>query len=66
MPRKTARAELERQMEQFFDETKAGYMKDVMATRQPARRRALLAEADALDKVKGRFYNWLTGQVSAA
>ncbi len=66
MPRKTARAEVEQQLTQFFDETKASYVADILKTRQPGRRAALLAEVDALDKVKGRFYYWLNGEVNAA
>lgn len=64
MPRKSMKDESAAFIEQFFDEAAANYMKDVMQTRQPSRRRQLLAEADALDKVKARFYNWLNGKVT--
>jgi hypothetical protein len=66
MPRKTAKQETEQTISRFFEEAKAGYMKDILATRQPGRRRALLSEVDALDKVQARFYHWMNGEVTAA
>lgn len=52
-------------MQRFFEETKAGLLKDITATRQKPRRAALLAQLDTFDKVEGRFYHWMTSQVSS-
>jgi hypothetical protein len=60
MARKTAAEEVEKLTKQFFAETKEGLWLDIRQTRQMSRRKALLAEVDALDKVEGRFYHWLT------
>ena len=60
MARKTRIQEAEALLTQFFAETKAGIMQDVMKTRQPTRRTHLLAQLDAFDKVEGRYYSWLT------
>jgi len=66
MPRKTAREETEKMVQQFIDESKAAYLVDIQQTRVPARRRQLLFELDALDSVAAKFYNWLTSLDDAA
>ena len=62
MPRASPIRQAEKHIERFFRETKDSIMVDVMATRQPPRRQALLAQLDTFDKVEGRFYHWLTSQ----
>jgi len=65
MPRLSTLKQAERHMQRFFEETKAGLLKDITATRQKPRRAALLAQLDTFDKVEGRFYHWMTSQVSS-
>ena len=65
MPRTSTQKQAERLITKFFEEAKAGSMSDVMKTRQPPRRQALLAQLDAFDKVEGRYYAWLTSQEAA-
>ena len=48
-------------MATFFEEARNGLLQDVTKTRQPTRREELLKEIDALDRVNGRFYNWVNG-----
>lgn len=62
MARATAIQQAEKHIARFFLETKAGIMHDITRTRQPSRRKALLAQLDTFDKVEGRFYHWLTSQ----
>lgn len=66
MPRASPAKQAEKMIAVFFDETQAGLMKDVMSTRQPTRRAELLAQLDTFDKVKGRFYHWLTSRNETA
>ena len=61
MARRTAAAETEELMKVFFSETEQDYIIKIKATRQPKRRKVMLAELDALDAVKGRFYHWING-----
>ena len=62
MPRRTAIAEAGDLINQFFEETKAGYLKDIMATQVMSRRKELLRQLDMFDKVQGRAYAWLTSR----
>ena len=66
MARKSAREEAGKIMKQFVEETKAGYLQDIQATRIPSRRRQLLFELDALDSVAAKLYGWLNGLEDAA
>lgn len=61
MPRRTARQETERMFNQFLQEAKDGLTRDILSTRQPKRRKGLLTEIDALDRVEARFYAWVNG-----
>jgi hypothetical protein len=65
MPRKSSKREVGDLVQEFMDEAKADLMKEVLATRQPSRRRELLAAADGLDSVSKRFYAWLNGRFAA-
>ena len=60
MARKTALEEVQKHCADFFSETRAQLQRDITGTKQWPRRKAMLAELDALDKVEGRFYHWLT------
>jgi hypothetical protein len=66
MPRKTAKEEVEAQFDKFFTETRTQLMYEITATRQPTRRSELLKEIDVLERVHGRFYNWVNGVNDAA
>lgn len=66
MPRKTARQETERLIQQFIEDAKSSYLLDIQQTRVPQRRRQLLFELDALDSVGAKFYKWLNGLGDAA
>ena len=61
MPRKTTKEEAAGYIETFFAEAKQALTDEVLRTRQPKRRNELLKEIDALDRVNGRFYNWING-----
>ncbi len=61
MPRRTAKQETERMFGRFLQEAKAGLTQDILSTRQPKRRKALLTEIDALDRVEARFYAYVNG-----
>jgi hypothetical protein len=61
MPRKSTREEASEFMQGFFDEAKEVLTADILKTRQTQRRRELLNEIDALDRVHSRFYNWING-----
>lgn len=65
MPRKSMKDESAAYIQQFFTEAKAGLLNDITKTKQMPRRRALLAELDALDKVNARFYHWAQNGVAA-
>ena len=65
MARRTAIAEATDLIDQFFKETKDGYMQDIMATRVMDRRQALLSELDVFDKVAGRYYAWVNSRKNA-
>jgi len=62
MARRTAIAETETLMAEFFADASARLTHDITKTRQWPRRRELLHELDALDKVKARFYDWKQGK----
>ena len=62
MPRASPIKQGEKFFNRFIDEVFADIHRDYRATRQPTRRAALDAEMDGLDKIKGRFYHWLTSQ----
>ncbi len=66
MPRKTAREETEKLVAQFIEDSKAGYLSDIQATRVQTRRQQLLYELDALDSVAAKFYKWLNALDDAA
>ena len=61
MPRRSTKEEAAKFMEGFFTEAKDTLTTDILRTRQPERRTALLNEIDALDRVHARFYNWING-----
>ncbi len=61
MPRRTAKQETERMFNQFLQEAKDGLNRDISSTRQFKRRKGLLREIDALDRVEARFYSWVNG-----
>ena len=61
MPRRSTKEEATKFMGGFFQEAKDGLTADILKTRQPNRREELLKEIDALDRVHGRFYNWING-----
>lgn len=62
MARKTAVEETTRLMEQFFVEADEGLVMELKLTRQPKRRKLMLATLDSLDTVRTRYYHWLNGQ----
>jgi len=66
MPRRSTREEATKFMQGFFDEAKETLTADILRTRQPNRRTELLNEIDALDRVHGRFYNWINGVTTDA
>jgi hypothetical protein len=49
-------------MAEFFADASERLTHDITKTRQWPRRRELLHELDALDKVKARFYDWKQGK----
>jgi hypothetical protein len=63
MARPTALEEGRKLLNQFFDETKAGYMSQIMATRQKQRRAHLLNEMAVFDKVEGKAYDWFNERI---
>jgi len=66
MPRKTAREETEKLVNQFIEDSRAAYLLDIQQTRVQTRRQQLLYELDALDSVSAKFYKWLTALDDAA
>ena len=61
MPRRSTKEEATKFMQSFFDEAHEVLTNEIVKTRQPPRRNELLKEIDALDRVHGRFYNWING-----
>ena len=61
MPRKTARQETEKLMNQFMDQATERLLQKITTTRQMKRRQVALKTLDALDLVKAEFYAWLNG-----
>lgn len=66
MPRRTAKEEIEKQFQIFFDEAQQQLTDEIRTTRQPQRRGQALKELDALELVYKRFYHWVNGVDSNA
>ena len=65
MPRKTAKEEATKIINKFMSESEADILRDIKGTRQPSIRAEYLAEMDALDRMKKRYYNWSNGAQTA-
>jgi hypothetical protein len=64
MARQTKVQEGRQLFDEFFAEVKAGYMAQIMATRQKGRRAHLLNEMAVFDKVEGRAYDWFNARIA--